>query len=146
MRIECASVERMRLLPLLLLTVSLAAGAQAQGKLPRLCFLAFEANAAASDRFKPFFEGLRDVGYVDGRTIAIDARTADSDPRLYPALAAECVAHHADIIVATTTPAAQAAMKATGTIPIVMHPPADPVATGLVKTESFVLQVDRVIE
>ena len=124
----------MKLLPLLLLAVSLAAGAQAQGKLPRLCFLAFEANAAASDRFKPFFDGLRDIGYVDGRTITIDARTADSDPRRYPALAAECVANHADIIVVATTPAAQAAMKATATIPIVMHPLADPVGTGLIKS------------
>ena len=65
----------MRLLPILLLFLSFCAAAQAPAKLPRLCFLALDPDAATSPRFKPFFDGLRDVGLIDGSTITIDIRS-----------------------------------------------------------------------
>jgi putative ABC transport system substrate-binding protein len=105
---------------------------QTSGRIPRLCVLTFDPGTPQSSRFKPFFQGLRDLGYVDGQTITIDYLSADGHGERFPALAADCLRLKADIIVVTTTPAAQAAKNATRTIPIVMHPLGDPVATGLV--------------
>jgi putative ABC transport system substrate-binding protein len=69
---------------------------------------------------------------VDGQTIAIDYLSADGRGDRFPALAAECLRLRADIIVASTTPATQAAKLATRTIPIVMLHLGDPVGAGLV--------------
>ena len=109
-----------------------AAGAQQPKKLPRLCFLTFDPGALESTRFKVFFQALRDLGYVDGQTIVIDYLTADGQSERFPALAADCLRLKADIIVVTTTPAANAAKNATRSIPIVMYPLGDPEVTGLV--------------
>ena len=109
-----------------------AAGAQQPKKLPRLCFLTFDPGTPESTRFKVFFQALRDLGYVDGQTIAIDYLTADGQSERFPALAADCLRLKADIIVVTTTPAANAAKNATRSIPIVMYPLGDPEVTGLV--------------
>ena len=73
-----------------------------------------------------------DLGYVNGQTITIDLLSADGSSDRYPALAADCLRLEADIIVATTTPAAQAAKNAAHTVPIVMYTLGDPVGTGLV--------------
>jgi putative ABC transport system substrate-binding protein len=113
-----------------LLAAPLAAEAQTE-KLPRLCFLTFDPGTPQSSRFDVFFQSLRDLGYVDGLTITIDYLSAGTAVG-FPALATECLRRKADIIVVTTTPAAQAAKNATRTIPIVMHSLGDPVATGLV--------------
>ncbi len=110
----------------------LATEAQPARKIPRLCFLTFDPGAPQSSRFDPFFQGLRDLGYMDGQTIAIDYLSADGRGERFPALAADCLRLKADIIVVTTTPATQAAKNATRTVPIVMHLLGDPVATGLV--------------
>src|SRR5216683_2074218 len=115
-----------------LFVAPLAAGAQPTGKIPRLCFLTFDPGTTQSNRFTPFFQRLRDLGYVDGQTVTIDYLSADGQGERFPALAADCLRRKADIIVVTTTPAAQAAKNATHTIPIVMHSLGDPVATGLV--------------
>ncbi len=109
-----------------------AAPAQTAGKPPRLCFLTFDPGTTQSNRFAPFFQRLRDLGYVDGRTIAIEYLSAEGRDERFPSLAAQCLRRNADLIVVTTTPAAQAAKNATHTIPIVMIPLGDPVATGLV--------------
>jgi len=69
---------------------------------------------------------------VDGQTISIDYLSASGRGEQFPVLAADCLRLKADIVVVTTTPAAQAAKNATRTIPIVMHSLGDPVATGLV--------------
>lgn len=124
----------MRLLAILLLLLPLTIVAQPAAKIPRLCVLAFDPEAQVPIRFQPFFQGLRDLGYVDGKNITIDIQAANGVGERFAALAAQCVASRADVIVATTTPAAQAAKKATNTIPIVMHPLGDPVGTGLVKS------------
>jgi putative tryptophan/tyrosine transport system substrate-binding protein len=129
-------VDSMRLgaglLALLTFALPLATEAQSAPSIPRLCFLTFDPGPLQSSRFAPFFDGLRDLGWVDGRTITIAYLSADGRGERFPALAAECLKQKADIIVATTTPAAQAAKSATHTIPIVMYTLGDPVATGLV--------------
>ncbi len=100
--------------------------------IPRLCFLTFDPGTLRSTRFDAFFQGLRDLGYVDGQTITIDYLSAEGRGERFPALAADCVRLKADIIAVSTTPAAQAAKNTTRTIPIVMLPLGDPVGTGLV--------------
>ncbi|MGY8683217.1 ABC transporter substrate binding protein [Bradyrhizobium sp. UFLA05-153] len=115
-------------------TWPLAVHAQRPKNMPRLCFLTFDPDASRSTRFGPFFDGLRDLGYVDGQTISIDYLSADGHGERFPTLAAECLRLKADIIVASTTPATQVAKTATRTIPIVMLALADPVAAGLVNS------------
>jgi putative tryptophan/tyrosine transport system substrate-binding protein len=105
--------------------------AQPNGGIPRLCFVTFDI-ADRNERFRPFFEALRDLGYLDNQTIIIDYVSADGNAERFPALAAECLRRKANVIVVTTTPAAEAAKNATHTIPIVMFPLGDPVGTGLV--------------
>jgi len=117
---------------LTMLAAPLASEAQPAGRIPRLCFLTFDPGTPQSSRFDPFFQGLRDLGYVDGQTITIDYLAADGRGERFPALATDCLRLKADIIVVTTTPATQAAKNATRTIPIVMYALGDPVATGLV--------------
>ena len=116
----------------MLFALPIATKAQPAEKIPRLCFLTFDPGTLESNRFEPFFHGLRDLGYVDGQTITIDYLSAEGQGDRFPTLAAECLRRKADIIVVTTTPAARAAKDATHTIPIVMIPLGDPVATGLV--------------
>jgi putative ABC transport system substrate-binding protein len=110
----------------------LPADAQQPKTTPRLCFLTFDPEASRSTRFAAFFQGLRDLGYADGQTITIDYLSAEGRGERFPALAAECLRLRADIIVASTTPATQAAKNATRTIPIVMLHLGDPVGAGLV--------------
>lgn len=110
----------------------LAAMAQQAKKVPRLCFLTFDPGTLRANRYGAFFEGLRQLGYVDGQNIAIDYLSADGRGERIPAKAAECLRLNADIIVASTTPAAQAAKNATRTVPIVMLALGDPIGAGLV--------------
>jgi ABC-type uncharacterized transport system substrate-binding protein len=112
----------------------LAARAQQSKNIPRLCFLTFDPGTLQSTRFDAFFQGLRDLGYVDRQTITIDYLSADGRGEQFPALATECLRRKADIIALSTTPAAQAAKNATRTIPIVMIALGDPVGTGLVES------------
>ena len=115
-------------------TWPLAARAQPSKNIPRLCFLDFmlDPGTLRSTRFDAFFQGLHDLGYVDGQTITIDYLSADGDGERFPRLAEECLRLKADIIAVSTTPAAQAAKTATHSIPIVMIALGDPVGTGLV--------------
>jgi putative ABC transport system substrate-binding protein len=117
---------------LLLLAGPLGGEAQHAQKIPRLCFLTFDPGTLQATRFDPFFQGLRDLGYVPGQTITIDYLSAEGHDERFPSLAAECLRLKADIIAVSTTPAAKAAKDATRTIPIVMIGLGDPVGTGLV--------------
>ena len=83
-----------------------------------------------------FSEGLREFGYIDGQNIQIEYRSAEGKLDRLPALAAELVDLKVDIIVASETPAVQAAKRATAEIPIVMAPSGDPVGTGLISSLS----------
>jgi putative ABC transport system substrate-binding protein len=114
----------------------LLAHAQEPKKIPHLCFLTFDpgTSQSRSPRFDVFFNSLRDLGYVDGQTIVIHYLSADGKDDRFPALASECLRLKADIIAVSTTPAAQAAKRATRTVPIVMIALGDPVGTGLVES------------
>jgi hypothetical protein len=92
----------------------LAARAQAPRNVPRLCFLTFDPSTLQSNRFDPFFQGLRDLGYANGQNIAINYLSAAGDGDRFPALAAECLRLKADVIAVSTTPAAQAAIAPPG--------------------------------
>ena len=81
-----------------------------------------------------FRQGLRDLGYVEGRNLAIEYRDVEGNYERLPALAAELVANKVDIILAGGTPQPLAAMRATRTIPIVFVATADPVTSGLVSS------------
>ena len=114
-----------------LLAAPLAPEAQPAAKAPRIGFLAL--NAAASPyQQEAFLRGLRDLGYVDGRNVVVEYRSAEGKSERLPALAAELVALGVDVIVAPGTVAALAAKQATRTIAIVFPVAADPVASGLV--------------
>src|SRR5262245_46193874 len=82
--------------------------------------------------FHAFVQGLRDLGWVDGKSIVIELRSAEGRADRLPDLAADLVRVKVDVILTGSTPAAQAARKATGTIPIVMGTSGDPVRLGLV--------------
>jgi ABC-type uncharacterized transport system substrate-binding protein len=79
-----------------------------------------------------FRQGLRDLGYVEGRNVVIEYRDAEGKPERFPAHAAELLALKVDVIVAPGTPAALAAKQATQTLPIVFAAVADAVTSGLV--------------
>ena len=112
----------------------LATKAQAPKKMPRLCFLTFDPGTLQANRFEAFFHGMRDLGYVNGQNVEIDYLSAEANSERFPALAEECLRREVDVIVVSTTPAAQVAMAATRTVPIIMIGLGDPVRTGLVKT------------
>ncbi|MBL8381477.1 MAG: ABC transporter substrate-binding protein [Burkholderiales bacterium] len=90
-------------------------------------------SAAGNAEWLVSFAGqMRALGYVEGRNLTIEARWVEGGGDALPRLAAELLALNVDVIVAVQTPFALAAKRATATIPIVMAPTADPVATGLV--------------
>ena len=107
--------------------------AQAQPtKIPRIGYLATVSLSAIPARIKAFRQGLRDLGYVEGKNISIEYRFAEGKPDHLPGLAAELVRLKVDIIVTAGPPATRAAKEATNTIPIVMTNEADPVGTGFI--------------
>ena len=118
---------------LAILAPPLAADAQPLAKVPRIGFLAaFSPTPEVSHFIEAFRQGLRDLGYVEGRNIVIEYRWAHSSFERLPDLAAELVRLKVDIIVAVVTQASLAAKNATGTIPIVMVGVSDPVGSGLI--------------
>ena len=79
-----------------------------------------------------FRDGLRDLGYVEGKNIVIKRRWAEGKYERFPSLIAELIASKVDLIVTAGTPASLAVKKATMSIPLVMIAVGDPVATRLV--------------
>ena len=108
-----------------------AAEAQQAAKVARIGYLGTN-RATAPGMVDAFLQGLRDLGYVEGRNLVIQYRDAEGKLERLPALAAELVALKVDVIVAATTPGALAAKQATRTIPIVFAVSSDPVTEGLV--------------
>ena len=98
----------------------LAARAQSPRKVPRIGVLLPGTAASFALRTKALLEGLRDLGYVEGQTIAIEWKWGQDRAEGLPELAAELVGRNVDVIVTGGTPAAKALKSATGTIPIVM--------------------------
>jgi putative ABC transport system substrate-binding protein len=112
---------------LAILCVSFGSSAQ-RGAMPRIGFL----TPGPNPREPAFWEGMRQLGYVDGKTILVDRRSAEGDFARLPALAGEIVKDRPDVIVTIASAATLAAKEATSTIPIVMVGAADPIAAGLV--------------
>jgi putative ABC transport system substrate-binding protein len=108
-----------------------AAGAQTPPKIPRVGYIAATSPTTAGHTVGAFRQGLRELGYVEGQTIALEVRWAEGRMERIPELVAELVGLKMDVLVAGTSVAALAANKATRTIPIVMVG-ADPVGLGLV--------------
>jgi len=113
-----------------LILAPLAAGTQAAA-VARIGLLSLDVSASPHV-LEPFLQGLRDLGYIEGRNVVIEYRDAEGNPERLPALAAELVALKVDVIFATGTPHAMAAKQATRTVPIVFLGATDPVADGLV--------------
>ncbi len=120
------------ILTLALIAAPPAAEAQAPAKVPRIGFLTSSSPTDLAGRLEAFRQGLRELGYVEGQTIAIEYRFGEGRPERLPALAAELVRLEVDVIVTGAPPAPEAARQATSTIPIVFAVTSDPVAEGLV--------------
>src|SRR5262245_35299757 len=116
-----------------ILAAPFAAEAQQAAKVARLGVLAVSA-ADFAPRIEAFRNGLREHGYVEGKNIVFEYRYAEGKLDRLPDLAAELVALKVDVIVTASTPAVQAAKKATSAIPIVFAAVGDPVAAGLVES------------
>ena len=109
----------------------LAARAQQPGKVARIGYLG--ANLVAQPKQpEAFRQGLRELGWIEGRNIAIEYRDGQGKPERLPALAAELVALRPDVIVAGPTLPAVAASRATKAIPVVFPVASDPIGSGLV--------------
>jgi putative tryptophan/tyrosine transport system substrate-binding protein len=108
-----------------------AARAQQPGKLPTIGFLG-AAPSIESERVAAFVQRLRELGWVDGRNLAIEYRWAEGRNERYAEIAAEFVRLKLDVIVTSATPPTFAAKQATAVIPIVFAAVSDPVGTGLV--------------
>jgi putative ABC transport system substrate-binding protein len=115
--------------------------AQQPVKMRRIGYLDYGAGVLPSGGFapfhdtyrrKPFLEGLRELGWVEGQNVTIERRFAAGQANRLPALAAELVALNVDVMLAAATPAAKAAQDATSRIAIVMADPGDAVQLGLV--------------
>ena len=115
-----------------LLTAPLVVEAQQGGKIPVIGLLDATSLSARAELVGAFRQGLREVGYVEGRNILIEYRWAEGRFDRLPGLAADLVRTRVDIIAALAIPAALAAKRATTTIPIVMIGATDPIERGLV--------------
>jgi putative ABC transport system substrate-binding protein len=116
---------RLVLLVVAFLAAPLAAGAQQPGKVPRIGILWGISAPVAAPLMEALRQGLREQGYVEGQSIAVESRSAEERYERLPALAAEIVRLPVDVIVAPTQVAAVAARKATETIPLKGARPAD---------------------
>jgi putative ABC transport system substrate-binding protein len=116
----------------LLFALSVPAEAQQPGKVPRIGLLAGGSLASSAPLVEAFRQGLRELGYVEGKNLIIEERYAEGQLERYPALAAELVRLKMDIIVCSGRPSTQAARQATSTIPIVMAAVGNPIGSGFV--------------
>jgi putative tryptophan/tyrosine transport system substrate-binding protein len=119
----------------LLLALCFSAEAQQPGKIPRIGFISgrgFPTSATPDPNARAFQQGLRDLGYIEGKNILVEYDYAESKEDRIPSLVAELVQHKIDVLVSPYLPAILAAKQATKTIPIVMVTTEDPVATGIV--------------
>jgi putative ABC transport system substrate-binding protein len=106
--------------------------AQQPGKVWRIGFFYFGSRQSASDtgRYSAFIQGMRDLGYIEGKNLVIEARFGDGKVEGLPLLAAQLVQSKVDVIVATGTPTYRVLQQATATIPIVITVSSDPVRDG----------------
>jgi putative tryptophan/tyrosine transport system substrate-binding protein len=110
----------------------LAASAQGARKLPTIGLLSGATSSVEGQRIAAFVQRLRELGWIEGRTVAIEYRWAEGRSKRFAEIAAEFVRLKVDVILATGTAPALAAKQATGDIPVVFALAGDPVGTGLV--------------
>jgi putative tryptophan/tyrosine transport system substrate-binding protein len=110
----------------------LGAGAQQSGKLPTIGVLGTTTPLVESQPLAAFVQRLRELGWMEGRTVAIEARWAEGRSERFAEIAAELVRLKVDVIFTYGTPPVLALKQATSVIPIVFASAADPVGTGLV--------------
>src|SRR5262249_3201115 len=109
--------------------------AQQPSKIARIGYLATDLTGGDARYPEAFRQGLRDLGYIEGRNVVIEDRDAKGKPERFPALAVELVEMNVDVIVcAGGTAGARAAKQATRTLPIVFSGVGDPVTDGLVNS------------
>ena len=114
-------------------TVSGVVGAQ-PAKVPRIGYLSAIPLSSNSANIEAFRQGLRELGYVEGKNIVIEWRSAEGKLDRLPELAAELVGLRVDVIFAAAAPSIKAAKQASSTIPIVFEMLADPVSAGFVSS------------
>jgi putative ABC transport system substrate-binding protein len=110
----------------------LAARAQQPAKLPTIGFLGQSTRSAASEWVAAFVQRLRELGWIENRTVAIDYRWAEGRDERFADIAAEFVRLKVDVIVTSGTPAVSASKQATSVIPIIFATAGDPVRNNLV--------------
>src|SRR5438876_3508254 len=110
----------------------LAARAQQTSKLPTIGFLGATTPAEGGQLLAAFAQRLRELGWVDGRNVAIEVRWAEGRSERFAEIAAELVRFKVDVILTHNTPPVLAAKQATSVIPIVFASAGDPVGTGVV--------------
>jgi putative ABC transport system substrate-binding protein len=113
-----------------LIVMPVVARAQQVDKIRRIGFLSLQSGLTSTT--EAFHQGLRELGYVEGRNLIIEYRWAATKEERLPELAAELVRLKVEVIVTAAAPTIEAARRATSTIPIVMAAVADPVGSGLV--------------
>jgi putative tryptophan/tyrosine transport system substrate-binding protein len=116
----------------MLLSLSFPVEAQQPAKVYRIGLLSARSPSSESTRAEAFRQGLRELGYVEGKNIVIDYRYAEGKFERLPDLAAELVRLKVDVILTLGVPPTRAAKQVTTTIPIVMAGGSDPVKTGLI--------------
>ena len=110
----------------------IAVAAPPAGKVNRVGHLSGSGEAASQSFVDAFREGMRALGYVDGKNLTIEGRYAEGKVDRLPSLAQELIQRNPDVLLVSTTPGNLAAKAATSTIPIVMVLVADPVGAGIV--------------
>jgi len=106
--------------------------AQQAPKAPKIGFLSGASSASVAVLVQAFKQGMRELGYIEGRTFLLEGRYAEGKSEAIPLLARELVALKADVIVASTDGPIAAVKRETRTIPIVMANATDPVGSGFV--------------
>jgi putative tryptophan/tyrosine transport system substrate-binding protein len=115
-----------------LLAFAVEAEAQQAPKIPRIGYLSGTSPSTSPDRREAFRQGLRELGYVEGKNIVVEYRHAEGKFDRLPALAAELVRLKVDIIVTSGPQTTGPAKRASSTIPIVMAQDPDPIGNGFV--------------
>jgi len=119
-------------LSLLVLATPVTSGAQLPGKVYRIGLILSAAPDEVPHLTKALDDGLRDLGYVQGRNVVLERRFAEGRLERLPALAAELVRLNVDVIVTGSNPSIAAVKQATTTIPVVMAVSRDPVGSGFI--------------
>ena len=126
-----SNIKRLTLCALVF-ALTLPVAAQQPTKIPRIGIVTAQPLSAVAARHEAFRQGLRELGYVEGKNIVIEHRSAEGKLDRLPALMAEIVRLKVDIIVSHGPTTTRAAKQATSTIPIVMAQDTDPIGNGFV--------------